>query len=81
MRISSGPKSAGERPKCRANRATFYENDKSMTWLTNYVLSLARSLPAPSRDLPFHVFDPRHIEDILGMMRQLGVSPETVPGG
>jgi hypothetical protein len=41
----------------RANPARFYENDKSMTWLTNYVLNLARSLPAPSRDLPFHIFD------------------------
>lgn len=45
------------RKRLGANRAQFYENDKSMTWLTNYVLKLARSLPASSRDLEFRVFE------------------------
>lgn len=40
-----------------ANRAQFYENDKSMAWLTNYVLKLARSLPVSSRDLEFRIFE------------------------
>lgn len=45
------------RKRLRANRAQFYENDKDMTWLANYVLKVARSLPASSRDLEFRVFD------------------------
>lgn len=45
------------RKRLGANRAQFYENDKSMTWLTNYVLKLARSLPASSRDLEFRDFE------------------------
>jgi len=45
------------RKRLGANRAQFYENDKSMTWLTNYVLNVARSLPTASRDLEFHVFE------------------------
>jgi len=40
-----------------ANRAQFYTDDKAMTWLTNYVLKLARSLPVSSRDLEFGTFD------------------------
>jgi hypothetical protein len=40
-----------------ANRAQFYTNDKAMTWRTNYVLKVARSLPASSRDLDFRVFE------------------------
>ena len=38
------------RKRLRANRAQFYEDDKAMTWLTNYVFKVARNLPAPSRD-------------------------------
>lgn len=45
------------RKRLGANRATFYEDDKNLTWLTNYVLKLARSLPASSRDLEFRVFE------------------------
>jgi len=45
------------RKRLKANRAQFYEDDKAMTWLTNYVLKLARSLPASSRDLEFSVFE------------------------
>ena len=54
------------RKRLGANRAQFYESDKSMTWLTNYVLKLARSLPTSSRDLEFRVFEDhakREIED------------------
>lgn len=43
--------------RLRANPSTFYENDKSMTWLSRYVLTLARSLPASSQDLPFRTFE------------------------
>jgi hypothetical protein len=45
------------RKHLRANRAQFYENDKDMTWLANYVLKVARSLPASSRDLEFCDFE------------------------
>jgi hypothetical protein len=45
------------RKRLGANRAKFYEDDKAMTWLTNYVLKVARSLPASSRDLEFRVFE------------------------
>lgn len=45
------------RKRLGANRAQFYEDDKAMTWLTNYVLKVARSLPASSRDLEFRVFE------------------------
>jgi hypothetical protein len=45
------------RKKLRANSAEFYKNDRSMTWLTEYVLDLARSLPATSRELPFSTFE------------------------
>jgi len=45
------------RKRLGANRAQFFENDKSMTWLTSYVLKLARSLPSSSRDLDFSVFE------------------------
>ena len=45
------------RKRLGANRAQFYENDKSMTWLTSYVLKLARSLPLSSRDLDFPAFE------------------------
>jgi len=45
------------RKRLGANRAQFYKDDKAMTWLTNYVLKVARSLPASSRDLNFHVFE------------------------
>lgn len=38
-------------------RAQFYEDEKSMTWLTNYVLKVARSLPTVSRDLCFDIFE------------------------
>jgi hypothetical protein len=44
------------RKHLRANRAQFYMDDKAMTWLTNYVLKVARSLPASSRDLDFGAF-------------------------
>jgi len=45
------------RKRLGANRAQFYEDDKAMTWLTNRVLKVARSLPASSRDLEFRVFE------------------------
>jgi hypothetical protein len=45
------------RKRLMANRAQFYKDDKAMTWLTNYVLKLARNLPASSRDLEFSVFE------------------------
>jgi hypothetical protein len=45
------------RKRLGANRAQFYHDDKAMTWLTNYVLKVARSLPASSRDLEFRVFE------------------------
>ncbi len=45
------------RKRLRANPGQFYKDDKTMTWLTNYVLKVARSLPASSRDLPFCVFE------------------------
>jgi hypothetical protein len=45
------------RKRLGANRAQFYKDDKAMTWLTNYVLKVARSLPASSRDLEFRVFE------------------------
>src|SRR5262249_36597937 len=45
------------RKRLGANRAQFYENDKSMTWLANYVLKVARSLPASSQDLEFRDFE------------------------
>ncbi len=45
------------RKRLGANRAEFYKDDKAMTWLANYVLKLARSLPASSRDLEFHIFE------------------------
>src|SRR6266478_560552 len=60
----------------RANPATFYENDKPITWLADYVLNLARSLPTPTRGLPFHVFDDhakRELEDFNA--RQEGREP------
>jgi len=40
-----------------ANSADFYKNDKTMTWLSNYVLKVARSIPTASRDLSFEVFE------------------------
>jgi hypothetical protein len=54
------------RKRLGANRAQFYEDDKAMTWLANYVLKVARSLPSSSRDLEFSVFEKhakREIED------------------
>jgi hypothetical protein len=45
------------RKRLGANRAQFYEDSKAVTWLANYVLKVARSLPAPSRDLEFCVFE------------------------
>lgn len=45
------------RKRLGANRAQFYEDDKAMTWLAIYVLRVARSLPAASRDLEFRVFE------------------------
>jgi hypothetical protein len=45
------------RRRLRANRAQFYEDDKAMTWLTNYVLKVARGLRSSSRDLEFRVFE------------------------
>jgi hypothetical protein len=45
------------RKRLGQNRAQFYQDDKDMTWLANYVLKVARSLPAASRDLPFRVFE------------------------
>jgi len=44
-----------------ANRAQFYKDDKAMTWLTSYVLKVARNLPASSRDLEFRDFE-EHIK-------------------
>ncbi len=54
------------RKRLRANRAQFYADDKAMTWLANYVLKVARGLPAASRDLEFRVFEElakREMED------------------
>jgi hypothetical protein len=45
------------RKRFRANGVQFIEDDKAMTWLSNYVLKVARSLPASSRDLEFRVFE------------------------
>jgi hypothetical protein len=45
------------RKRLGQNRAQFYRDDKNMTWLANYVLKVARKLPAAARDLPFHVFE------------------------
>jgi hypothetical protein len=52
------------RKRLRANRSQFYENDEAMTWLTNYVLKVARSLPASSRDLEFHVFEKHAMQEM-----------------
>lgn len=59
-----------------ANRAQFYEDDKAMTWLTNYVLKVARNLPAPSRDLEFCDFEDhakKEMEDFNA--RRVGQEP------
>lgn len=64
------------RKRLGANRVQFYEDDKAMTWLTNYVLKVARSLPAPSRDLEFRVFEEhaqQEIEDFNA--RHMGQKP------
>jgi hypothetical protein len=45
------------RKQLGANRAGFYENDKSMDWLTEYVVDVARGLPMASRELEFRDFD------------------------
>jgi len=45
------------RKRLGANRAQFYKDDKAMTWLANYVLKVARKLPASSRDLEFRDFE------------------------
>lgn len=45
------------RKRLGKNPAQFYKDKKDMEWLANYVLQLARSLPASSRDLEFHIFD------------------------
>jgi len=45
------------RKRLSANRAQFYKDDKAMTWLANYVLKVARSLPASSHDLEFSIFE------------------------
>jgi hypothetical protein len=45
------------RKRLSANRAKFYEDDKAMDWLSNYVLRVASRLPASSRDLEFRVFE------------------------
>ena len=52
------------RKRLRANSAQFYEDDKAMTWLANYVLKLARSLPVSSRDLEFRVFEEHAKQEI-----------------
>jgi hypothetical protein len=52
------------RKRLSANRAQFYEDDKAMTWLANYVLKVARSLPASSRDLEFSVFEKHAKQEI-----------------
>ncbi|MEW6777555.1 MAG: hypothetical protein AB1405_14755 [Bdellovibrionota bacterium] len=44
------------RKHIRSNGIQFYENDKAITWLTKLVLRVARSLPAPSRELDFETF-------------------------
>jgi hypothetical protein len=45
------------RKRLGANRAEFYQNDRSMAWLAQYVVDLARSLPAASQDLDFRTFN------------------------
>jgi hypothetical protein len=52
------------RKRLGANHAEFYENDKAMTWLTNYVLKVARRLPASSRDLEFRIFEEHAKQEI-----------------
>jgi hypothetical protein len=52
------------RKRLSANRTQFYEDDKAMTWLANYVLKVARSLPASSRDLAFSVFEKQAKQEI-----------------
>jgi hypothetical protein len=45
------------RKQLGANRSGFYEDDKSMAWLTEYVVDVARGLPNASRELEFRDFD------------------------
>lgn len=53
------------RKRLKANRTEFFENDKAMSWLANYVLKVARSLPASSRELDFHVFEEQAKQEML----------------
>lgn len=46
------------------NRGKFYEDDRAMTWLTKYILNIARRLPAQSRDLPFCLFEKHAMQEI-----------------
>src|SRR5262249_35843599 len=64
------------RKRLGGNRAQFYENDKAMTWLANYVLKGARSLPASSRDLEFRVFENQAKKEIENFnARRTGQEP------
>jgi hypothetical protein len=66
------------RKRLAANRASFYEDDKAMTWLANYVLKVARSLPASSRELDFGVFEDHAKHELEDFNRQ-GTGREPAP--
>jgi hypothetical protein len=61
----------------RGNSAQFYTDDKSMEWLTNYVLDLAQRLPSTSRKLEWRDFEKhakREVED-FNATRHAGQRP------
>lgn len=41
----------------KTNPAKFYESDKEMEWLSEFVLNFAHRLPLSSRDIDFHIFE------------------------
>ncbi len=53
------------RKRLAANRAKFYQDDRAMVWLTNYVLRIARRLPASSRELDFGTFEKHAKQEIV----------------
>lgn len=64
------------RKRLGANRAKFYEDDRSMTWLSSYVLRLARSLPASSRDLEFATFEDQAQKEVDDFNVTRATAPE-----